>query len=245
MANGKLVWDQTGYRFFHTGVSDVALYLLSAGGYADGIAWSGVTGITQSPDGADAQSFYADNIKYLSIRAKENWKGTIKCFQYPEDFNECCGMKELVAGSGVYVGQQTRSSFGLVWKTKIGNDAIGEDLGYMIHIAYGLTAGPSEKENNTTNETPEAVEFSFDLESTPAKPDDEISGIDATSYIEFSSLDFVDEEQGVTTKADLLQEIIDHIYGTDGDVAEEVDPTAPTMPTIDWLKDKLDEVYNT
>ena len=153
-------------------------------------------------------------------------------------------MKELVAGSGVYVGQQSRTGFGLVWKTKVGNDIYGEDAGYMIHIAYGLTAGPSEKENNTTNETPEAVEFSFDLESTPAKPDTAIEGIEATSYIEFSSLDFVDEEEGVTTKADLLQSIIDRIYGTDESEPEAGDDTPPTMPTIDWLKDQLDDVYN-
>lgn len=240
----KMSWDATGSRFFHTGVSDVALFLIGDDGYEDGIAWEGVTGITQSPDGADAQSFYADNIKYLSIRAKENWKGTIKCFQYPEVFNTCLGMKELVAGSGVYVGQQSRTGFGLVWKTKVGNDIYGEDAGYMIHIAYGLTAGPSEKENNTTNETPEAVEFSFDLESTPAKPDDAIEGIEATSYIEFSSLDFVDEDDE-TTKADLLQSIIDHIYGTDESEPSAGDDTPPTMPTIDWLKDQLDAVYDT
>ena len=239
----KLSWDQTGMRFFHTGVSDVVLFLLGNSGYETGIAWSGVTSVTQSPDGADAQNFYADNMKYLSIRAKENWKGSIKCFQYPEEFNECCGMKELTAGSGVYVGQQSRANFGLVWKTKVGNDAVGEDLGFMVHIAYGLSAGPSEKENNTTNETPEAVEFSFDLESTPTK--DNLTTIDATSYVEFSSLDFDDHADpgDPTPKADLLQEIIDYIYGTDESTAGAGDDTDPTMPTLDWLKEKLDEVF--
>lgn len=240
----KMSWDATGSRFFHTGVSDVALFPIGQSGYQTGMPWNGVTGVTQSPDGADAQSFYADNIKYLSIRAKENWKGTLKCFQYPEEFNACLGMKELSSGSGVYVGQQSRSSFGLVWKTKVGNDILGEDAGYMIHIGYGLTAGPSEKENNTTNETPEAVEFSFDLESTPATAETPIEGIEATSYIEFSSLDFVDAE-GETTKADLLQSIIDHIYGTDESAPSAGDATDPTMPTIDWLKETLDEVYDT
>ena len=114
----------------------------------------------------------------------------------------------------------------------------------LLIIAYGLTAGPSEKENNTTNETPEAVEFSFDLESTPATPSSAIEGIEATSYIEFSSLDFVDEE-GETTKATLLQTIIDQIYGTDTTVTPAHTGTPPTMPTIDWLKAKLDEVYDT
>lgn len=236
----KMVWDQTGFRYFHTGVSDVALYPMGDNGYSTGIAWSGVTGITQSPDGADAQNFYADNIKYLSLRAKENWKGSIKCFQYPEEFNACIGLKEITTGSGVYIGQQTRTNFGLIWKTKIGNDAIGEDLGYMIHIAYGLSAGPSEKENNTTNETPEAVEFSFDLESTPVKPD--VEGVTATSYLEFSSLDFVDEE-GETTKADLLQTIIDKIYGTNDSAPDAGDATDPEMPSIEWIKEQLDEVY--
>lgn len=238
----KMVWDQTGFRYFHTGVSDVALYPMGDNGYSTGIAWSGVTGITQSPDGADAQNFYADNIKYLSLRAKENWKGSIKCFQYPEEFNACIGLKEITTGSGVYIGQQTRINFGLIWKTKIGNDAIGEDLGYMIHIAYGLSAGPSEKENNTTNETPEAVEFSFDLESTPVKPD--VEGITATSYLEFSSLDFVDEE-GETTKADLLETIINKIYGTNDSAPAAGDATDPEMPSIEWIKEQLDEVYDT
>ena len=238
----KMVWDQTGFRYFHTGVSDVALFTIGENGYETGVAWWGVTGITQSPDGADAQNFYADNIKYLSLRAKENWKGTIKCFQYPDEFYACQGLKELVPGSGVFVGQQSRTNFGLVWKTKIGNDAIGEDLGFIYHIAYGLSAGPSEKENNTTNETPEAVEFSFDLESTPVNPEDEIEGIGATSYVEFSTLDFVDEE-GETEKADLLKDIDDYIYGTDTTVEPAHTGTDPTMPTLDWLKDKLDEVY--
>lgn len=237
----KMVWDQTGFRYFHTGVSDVALYPMGDNGYSTGVAWSGVTGITQSPDGADAQNFYADNIKYLSLRAKENWKGSIKCFQYPEVFNACIGLKEITTGSGVYIGQQTRTNFGLIWKTKIGNDAIGEDLGFMIHIAYGLSAGPSEKENNTTNETPEAVEFSFDLESTPVKPD--VEGVTATSYLEFSSLDFVDEEEGDTTKADLLETIIDKIYGTNDSAPSAGDATDPEMPSIEWIKEQLDEVY--
>ena len=228
----KMVWDQTGMRFYHTGVSDVAFFPLTSDGYGTGLAWSGVTGVTQSPDGADAQNFYADNIKYLSLRAKENWKGTIKCFHYPEEFNSCIGLKELTPGSGVYVGQQARSNFGLVWKTKVGNDSVGEDLGYMVHIAYGLSAGPSEKENNTTNETPEAVEFSYDLESTPVKPD--VEGITATSYLEFSSLDFVDAE-GETTKADLLETITNKIYGTEN--------TDPEMPSIEWIKEQLDDVY--
>ena len=138
----KMSWDATGSRFFHTGVSDVALFLIGDNGYENGQAWNGVTGITQSPDGADAQSFYADNIKYLSIRAKENWKGTIKCYQHPETFKQALGRKELVAGSKVWVGQQPRKSFGLVWKTKQGNCLTSEDHGYVLHIAYGLTAGP-------------------------------------------------------------------------------------------------------
>lgn len=225
MAAGKLVWDQTGYRFFHTGVSDVALFMqtgniASNDGYIAGEAWSGVTGITQSPDGADAQNFYADNIKYLSIRAKENWKGTIKCYQYPASFKKALGKKELVPGSGVWVGQQSRSSFGLVWKTKYGNDSQGEDYGYIIHIAYGLTAGPSEEEDNTTNETPEINEFSFDLESTPAS--DTSNRVDPTSYVEFNSKD---------VNATKLESLINHIYGTNS-----LEATMPTLANItSWM----------
>lgn len=219
----KMTWDQTGYRFFHTGVSDVALFMLSAqGAYGGGIPWSGVTGITQSPDGADAQNFYADNIKYLSLRAKENWKGTIKCYQYPAAFKAALGKKELVAGSKVYIGQQSRQSFGLVWKTKYGNDSAGEDYGCIIHIAYGLTAGPSEEENNTTNETPEINEFSFDLESTPAQTTD---GTAVTSYVELNSTEVASNK---------LTAIEEYIYGS-------ASSSTYSMPTLDWLKTTLSQ----
>ena len=221
----KMSWDTTGNRFFHTGVSDVALFMQTGNsstndGYVTGIPWSGVTGITQSPDGADAQSFYADNIKYLSIRAKENWKGTIKCYQYPSAFKAALGKKELVASSGVWVGQQSRKSFGLVWKTKYGNDTDGEDHGYIIHIAYGLTAGPSEEEDNTTNETPEINEFSFDLESTPAA--DPNNTVEPTSYVEFNSTDLTET---------VRNRLVDHIYGSA--------TYTPTMPTLTNLRSWL------
>ena len=222
----KMVWDQTGQRFFHTGVSDVALFMQTGSsstneGYVGGVAWSGVTSITQSPDGADAQNFYADNIKYLSLRAKENFKGSIKCYQYPDSFKAALGKKELVAGSKVYVGQQSRASFGLVWKTKYGNDSQGEDYGYIIHIAYGLTAGPSEEEDNTTNETPEINEFSFDLESTPAQTTD---GSVVTSYVELKSTDF--SAGTPKTKFDALEA---YIYGSDSS-------SVYTMPTLSYIK---------
>lgn len=225
----KMTWDQTGNRFFHTGVSDVALFMQTGDsstndGYITGEPWSGVTGITQSPDGADAQNFYADNIKYLSIRAKENWKGTIKCYQYPVAFKKALGKKELVPGSGIWVGQQARKSFGLVWKTKYGNDTDGEDHGYIIHIAYGLTAGPSEEEDNTTNETPEINEFSFDLESTPASTTD---GSFVSSYVELNSTDFT-----ATAAATKLNEVIEYIYGS-------ASSSVYTMPTLTYLKNKF------
>ena len=216
----KMVWDQSGYRYFHTGVSEVGLYMMGSGGsYGAGVAWSGVTGITQSPDGADAQNFYADNIKYLSLRAKENWKGTIKCYQYPVSFKAALGKKELVVGSGVYVGQQTRSSFALVWKTKYGNDTQGEDYGHVLHIAYGLTAGPSEEEDNTTNETPEINEFSFDLESTPAQTS---NGATVTSYVELNSTE---------VNATKLTTIETKAYGDNSN--------APALPTLDYLVSTL------
>lgn len=221
----KMTWDTTGNRFFHTGVSDVALFMqtgnsASNDGYVTGIPWSGVTSITQSPDGADAQNFYADNIKYLSIRAKENWKGTIKCYQYPSPFKAALGKKELVASSGIWVGQQSRKSFGLVWKTKYGNDTDGEDHGYIIHIAYGLTAGPSEEEDNTTNETPEINEFSFDLESTPAA--DPNNAVEPTSYVEFNSTDLTET---------IRNRLTDRIYGS-----ATYTPTMPTLANLrSWL----------
>lgn len=164
----KLVWDDIGERFFETGVSKGVLFVADdLGGYADGVAWNGLTGITESPSGAEATALYADNIKYLSLTSAEEFGATIEAFTYPDAFAQCDGTAELATSSGVYVGQQSRKMFGLVYVTKLGNDVDGDDHGYKIHIIYGAKASPSERAYQTVNDSPEAITFSWELTTTP------------------------------------------------------------------------------
>jgi len=158
----KLVWDQTGDRMFETGVEKGVFYARDASGaYPLGVAWNGLVGVTESPSGAEATPFYADNIKYLELRSAEEFGATVEAYTYPDEF-------ALVDGSaapavGVKIGQQSRGVFGLCYKTQIGNDVDGQDHGYNLHLIYGATASPSEKSYQTINESPEAITFSWEL----------------------------------------------------------------------------------
>lgn len=165
----KLNWDADGERLFETGVDRVVLYPMNADGtYAKGVAWNGVTGITESPEGADANDIYADNIKYLSLISKENWKGTIKAYTFPDEFNACMG--QLNRNSiKAYFGQQSRTKFALSWRSLWGNDIVGDQFAYKVHLAWGLTAAPSEMDHTTENDSPEATEFSWEISSVPPK----------------------------------------------------------------------------
>lgn len=175
-----LTWDADGERLFETGVDHAVLYLMdSSGNYGDGIAWNGITGITESPEGADANDIYADNIKYLSLISKEDWKGTIKAYTFPKEFNECMGNYGIgTAGStmGVkgFIGQQTRRKFALSWRSLLGNDVLGDKFAYKIHIAWGLSAAPSEMDHATQNDSPEAQEFSWEISSIPPQASQKI-----------------------------------------------------------------------
>lgn len=165
-----LTWDADGERLFETGVDHAVLYLMNDDGtYADGVAWNGITGITESPEGADANDIYADNIKYLSLISKEDWKGTIKAYTFPKQFNECMGNYIIggIAGVKGFVGQQTRKKFALSWRSRLGNDTLGDQFAYKIHIAWGLSAAPSEMDHATQNDSPEAQEFSWEVSSIP------------------------------------------------------------------------------
>lgn len=165
-ATGPLRWDQVGERFYETGVDKGALYLRNnAGVYANGYAWNGLTGITESPSGAEASPQYADNIKYLNLISVEEFGGTIEAFTYPEEFALCDGT--AVPEAGVYLGQQARQTFGLSYRTRKGNDVAGNDLGYKLHLVYGALAAPSEKGYTTINDSPEALAFSWDFSTTP------------------------------------------------------------------------------
>lgn len=162
----KLVWDAIGEHFYETGVDHVVLYRLDAQNvYSKGYAWNGVSSISESPSGGDANPVWADNIKYLNLRAAEEYGSTIECYTYPDEFAECNG--EGQPASGIAIGQQARKTFGLSYRTIVGNDAQGNDLGYKLHLVYGCTTSPSEKSYNTVNDSPEAGTFSFEISTVP------------------------------------------------------------------------------
>jgi hypothetical protein len=162
----KLVWDQSGKRLYETGVDHGVLYPIQTGGvYSKGVAWNGLTAVTESPSGADVNDIYADNMKYLGLVGAEKFGATVEAYTYPDEFAECDGSVELVKGATI--GQQNRKVFGMVYRTVIGNDVDGNEHGYKLHLIYGATAAPSEKAYNTINEDPEAVTFSWELSTTP------------------------------------------------------------------------------
>lgn len=162
----KLVWDQTGERFYETGVKNGVLYVQGEdGAYQKGVAWNGLTAVTESPSGAEATPLYADDIKYLNLLSNEEFGATIEAYTYPEEFEACDGSASLL--DGVTIGQQKRATFGMAFKTVVGNDVMGNDLGYKIHLIYGALAAPSEKAFATINDSPEAVTFSWEISTTP------------------------------------------------------------------------------
>lgn len=163
----KLVWDKTGERYYETGVNRGVLYPQdSHGKYPKGVVWNGLTAVTKSPGGAEASDYYADNIKYASIRSAETYGATIEAYTYPDEFAACDGSAEIT--QGVMIGQQSRKPFGFAYRTLIGNDtASEEDDGYKLHLVYNSTASPSEKAYQTINESPEAITFSWEITTTP------------------------------------------------------------------------------
>ena len=161
-----ITWDETGKRFYETGVDHGVLYPISESGkYTPGVAWNGLTALTETPEGAEIEDLYADNIKYLSLLSAETFGGTIEAYTYPDEFMECDGSKELTAGVVAY--QQTRKTFGLCYRTVLGNDVDGNDKGYKLHLIYGCKASVSERAYSTINDSPEAITFSWEFKSTP------------------------------------------------------------------------------
>lgn len=162
----KLVWDQTGQKTYETGVEQCALYPQAVdGAYPKGVAWNGISNISENPSGAEPTAIYADNRKYLNLMSAEEYGATIEAYTYPDEFAECDGSKEIAPG--VFAGQQDRKTFGVVYKTLIGNDISGTNYGYKLHIIYGALAAPSEKGHSTVNENQEAMTFSWELSTTP------------------------------------------------------------------------------
>lgn len=161
----KLVWDQTGERFYETGVKQGVLYPQEAGAYPKGVAWNGLTAVTETPSGAEATALYADDIKYLNLYSAEEFGGTIEAYTYPDEFSACNGEAELVPG--IKIGQQARKAFGMSYRTALGNDTDGVEHGYKLHLVYGAMAAPSEKGYATINDSPEAITFSWEFTTTP------------------------------------------------------------------------------
>ena len=162
----KIVWDAIGEHTFETGVRNGVLYLQGAEGtYNKGVAWNGLTSVSESPEGAEATDLYADDIKYLTLMSAENFKATIEAYTYPTEFEECDGSATIA--KGVVIGQQPRKPFGLCYRTSIGNDTDGNEHGYKLHIVYGCQASPSEKQYSTINDSPEAITFSWEVNTTP------------------------------------------------------------------------------
>ena len=177
-----ITWDETGKRFYETGVDHGVLYPISeTGKYTPGVAWNGLTALTETPEGAEIEDLYADNIKYLSLLSAETFGGTIEAYTYPDEFMECDGSKELAAGVVAY--QQTRKTFGLCYRTVLGNDVDGNDKGYKLHLIYGCKASVTERAYSTINDSPEAMTMSWEVSTTPV----EMSGKRPIAHIEIDS----------------------------------------------------------
>lgn len=178
----KLIWDQTGERLYETGVKQGVLYLQAKGGtYPKGVAWNGLTTVTESPSGAEATPLYADDIKYLNLISTEELGGTIEAYTYPDEFAECDGSASIA--TGVYIGQQARKTFGLCYRTTLGNDVDSNAYGYKLHLIYGALAAPSEKAYATINDSPEAITFSWEFSTTPVN----VEGYKPTASITIDS----------------------------------------------------------
>lgn len=166
----KLVWNEAGKRLYETGVDRGVLYVSNGnGGYEKGVVWNGLVSVNESPSGAEATPLYAGNIKYVELMSNEEFGASIEAYTYPEEFEQCDGSAELA--DGITIGQQPRKSFGLCYRTKIGNDTAGDDHGYKIHLIYGAKAAPTEKSYTTINDSPEAITFSWEITTTPIEVD--------------------------------------------------------------------------
>lgn len=183
MVTQRLTWDDAGKRLYETGVKQGVLYPQdNDGAYPKGVAWNGLTAVTESPEGAEPTPLYADDIKYLNLLSTEEFKATVEAYTYPDEFAECDGSGSLV--EGVTIGQQDRKTFGLSYRTSLGNDVKGNEYGYKLHIVYGCLAAPSEKAYATVNDSPEAITFSWEVSTTPVN----VTGFKPTASLVLDSV---------------------------------------------------------
>lgn len=219
MAGKQIVWDKTSERLYRTGVDRVVLFPQTAGGtYGQGVGWNGVTKISESPDGGDTTTIYANNNIYLNLVAKENFKGSITAYTYPKEWEACDGSASVLSGAtpvqGLRITGQTRTPFGLAYRTLIGNDTAGTDHGYEIHLVYNATAGVSSQDYQTVNDSPEALELSWDFSTLPV----DVPGAKPSAHLVISSL---------TADATKLRQLETKLYGS-----ETVAPALPSPAEV-------------
>lgn len=213
-----LSWDADGQRLYETGVDRGVLFVKGSSGYGAGVAWNGLTAVTESPSGAEPTALWADNIKYLNLISAEEFAATLEAYTYPDEWYECDGSAAAVAG--VYIGQQTRKVFGLAYRTKIGNDVDSNDHGYKIHLVYNATAKPSERAYNTINDSPDAITFSWEISTTPVN----VTGHKPTACLT------IDSTKVNATKLASFEQIL---YGTPASGnTEAVPPALPDPDTV-------------
>lgn len=200
----KLIWDASGERFYETGVKNGVLYVQEAGAYPKGVAWNGLTAVTESPSGAEATPLYADDIKYLNLMSTEEFGATVEAYTYPDEFMVCDGSAALT--TGVYIGQQPRKAFGMCYRTVLGNDELSNEYGYKLHLIYGALAAPSEKAYATVNDSPEAITFSWELTTTPVN----VTGHKPTASLVIDS---------TKVDAEKLKALEDVLYGSESEEA--------------------------
>lgn len=219
---GKLVWDAETERLYETGVSNGVIWPMNSNGsYATGSAWNGLTSVNESPSGAEATPLYADNMKYLNLFSAEEFGATIECYTYPDAFKECNGEAEVSNIAGVTAGQQKRKKFAFSYQTKIGNDTDGDDHGYKIHIIYACQASPSETSHATVNDSPEAVQFSYEVTTTP---------VDLTAYhMKPTAHIVIDSTKVNSTKLAAFKE---YIYGRDADTEHSITAMDSNCPDV-------------
>ena len=220
----RLTWDKTGERYYETGVKQGVLYPIQADGrYSKGVAWNGLISVTESPSGAEATPLYADDIKYLNLISNEEFGATIEAYTYPDEFYECDGSSALA--DGVMIGQQKRKTFGLCYRTTVGNDVDGNDYGYKLHLIYGCLAAPSEKGYNSINDSPEAITFSWEVSTTPVS----VKGFKPTSQITIDSTKIAENKKAKLT------ELEDILYGKEGDGGSTTGPRLPLPDEVATL----------
>ena len=222
----KVVWDESGKRYWETGVKNGVLYPQKADGtYDKGVAWNGLISISENPDGAEPNELWADNIKYAVLRSAETLSLTIEAYQYPPEFEPCDGLAAIENAPGVLIGQQERQSFGLCYRTEVGNDTSSKgDDHYKLHIVYGCTAQPSDKDYETINDNPDAITFSWDVDTLPAA----ITDMQPVSEI------VVDSRRADAAKLTALE---GYLYGRDADntASPAVTASEPMLPTPDQV----------